>query len=319
MNIFSTHLYLRTLADVAFKGRSSEIVERRVAGRRFRLLAVEGKPVVSYPFLDFFQPIEGANGVEPPDLGYLPHAVLDTTTVELRQPEAPGQRPSPYIDWSRFDDWAAFQTFVGTRIGNLFPDSRRKKKKAERDLGPMKFVFNDPRPEVFDTCLRWKSSQYAATGLVDLFANPTNVEMFRELKNRGAVVVSSLTAGEKLMAVHFGGLADNRHYWWVPAYDPDLGKYSPGRLMLEAILEESYALKHAEFDFLIGDEAYKFHYATHNRVVGPLGQPPLRVWLEKEARKRAKSALGRYPKLLDAAQELRKRLREVRGRLPFKV
>src|SRR5207247_3960145 len=41
------------------------------------------------------------------------------------------------------------------------------------------------------------------------------------------------------------------------------------------ILRESHVRGYAEFDFLIGGELYKWHYATQTRVIGPLGTPPL--------------------------------------------
>jgi hypothetical protein len=309
MNIFSTDAYLTTLAEVYFPGKPHSIELYRCEGKVFRLLSVDGQIISTWAFLDFVQPLDSAEGPAQ-ELGYLPKAVLRTTRAEDRPAvgEAPEVLPSPFVDWKLFATWADFENVVKARIGNLFPDSRRKRKKLERDLGPVRFVFDDERPEVFERCVRWKSSQYVATGLKDMFADPLNVEMFRQLHQKKVVVVSSLSAGDTLVAVHFGGLADNRHYWWVPAYDPAQSKYSPGRLMLEAILEESYRAKHSEFDFLIGDEAYKWHYATHNREVGGLGTTPLKLRLRKEAKKQIKQALARYPRLLAAASEWKRRL-----------
>ncbi len=309
MNLFSTDAFLETLAELYYPGRRWAVEVCRVEGRYLRLLVVGRREVVlSAPFFDYPQPVEDPVPGPVRELSWVPRTVLRTTTVEDRAPEPKGQHPSPFIDWSRFVDWADFERFVGARIGNLFPDSRRRRKKLERDLGPLRFEFDDPRPEVFDACVRWKSAQYVTTGLPDLFAPAENVELFRRLRRRGAVVVSSLSAGSTLLAVHFGGLADGKHSWWVPAYDAALSKYSPGRLLLEEILKESLARRHREFDFLIGDEAYKFHYATHVRVIGPVGSPPLRVRLWNEARARAKHALSGSPRLLEAARSFRRRL-----------
>lgn len=309
MNLFSTDAFLETAAELFHPGRTHSIEVCRVGGLLLRLLVLDDEEVMlRAPYYDFPQPLDGPYAGPVRELPYFPRTVVATTTAEARVPEAKGYQPAPYIDWTRFKAWPEFEAFVGQRIGNLFPDSRRRRKKLVRDLGELRFVFDDDRPHVFDACVKWKSAQYVASGLTDLFADARNVELFRQLKARRALVVSSLSAGDTLLAVHFGGLADNRHYWWVPAYDVAYAKYSPGRLMLEDIMQASHALGHAEFDFLIGDEAYKFHYATHNRVIGPVGVPPLKDQLYAEAKKRAKAVLEKNPRALELAKTLKKRL-----------
>jgi len=308
-NLFTTDAFLETAGELFHPGRTHSIEVCRAGGLLLRLLVLDDEEVMERaPFYDFPQPLAGPHQGPLRELAHFPRTVVATTTVEARVPEAKGYQPAPYIDWTRFPAWTDFTALVGARIGNLFPDSRRKRKKLARDLGELRFVFDDERPHVFDACLRWKSAQYVASGLPDLFAVRQNVELFHRLRARRAVVVSSLSAGDTLVAVHLGGLADNRHYWWVPAYDVAYAKYSPGRLLLEDILQASHALGHAEFDFLIGDEAYKFHYATHNRVIGPVGVPPLKAQLLAEAKTRAKRVLERSPRALALARQLKKRL-----------
>src|SRR5688572_1398562 len=128
MNLFSTDVYLETLADIRFPRRKREIAIAVCGGQPFRLLFIDGEPVTAAPFLDFFQPLPPAAAETARKVGYLPHAALETTTVEQRTPEPPGHHPAPFIEWSRFADWPAFQAMVGARIGNLFPDSRRRRK-----------------------------------------------------------------------------------------------------------------------------------------------------------------------------------------------
>ena len=131
--------------------------------------------------------------------------------------------------------------------------------------------YDDQRPEAFELCIRWKAAQYLASGYENLFAREACVKLFRRLRERGVLVVASLSAGDRIVAAHLGTLHAQRQTWWVPAYDVELARYSPGRLLLEAALQESQARKHLEFDFLIGDEGYKYLYATHERVIGPVG------------------------------------------------
>jgi hypothetical protein len=308
MNLFTTPAFLETAGHVFHPGRSHRVEVCRVGGLRLPLLVIDGREVMQRaPFYDFPQPLEGPHDGPLRELSYFPRTVVATSTVEARVPEAPGYQPSPYVAWSRFPSWADFEAFVGQRIGNLFPDSRRRRKRLARDVGPVRFTFDDERPEVFEACLRWKSAQYVASGLPDLFADRRNVELFRQLRARGVVVVSSLSAGDALLAAHLGGLSDERLYWWVPTYDVEWARYSPGRLLLEDLLQASHARRHAEFDFLIGDEAYKFHYATHSRVIGPVGVPPLGAQLRAEARRRVKRVVEASPRVKALLDRLRGR------------
>ena len=71
-------------------------------------------------------------------------------------------------------------------------------------------------------------------------------------ERRGLLAVFTLSAGQTLLSIHIEAVEDNRLYWWVPAYDPELAQYSPGRLLLENLLADSFARGHAEFDFLVG-------------------------------------------------------------------
>jgi CelD/BcsL family acetyltransferase involved in cellulose biosynthesis len=78
------------------------------------------------------------------------------------------------------------------------------------------------------------------------------------------------------------------------------------------MLRESQRLGHAEWDFGIGDMEYKWHYATHDRVIGPVGRPPLGAAVAAAAKARLRGALARYPSLLERARRLRKRALEAR-------
>ena len=221
-NLFSHESYLSALVTTYFPGEPHAIEIYDIDGRLFRLLQVRGKVIICGAFLDFFQQLESApDGVEIRNLSYLPKVVLGTTCAAgMRPPSHPGAlEASPFIDWSLFPDWASFERMVKSRIGNLFPDSRRRRKKVERDLGLLRFVFNDPRPEPFEACVRWKSAQWRSSGQIDLFAiEPRHVRMLRELQSRGLLAVSSLSAGERLLSVHIGGKGLSptlrRHEMW---------------------------------------------------------------------------------------------------------
>jgi hypothetical protein len=312
VNIFSSPTFLEVMGEVFFPRGARSIELRRIEGRVLRLLVVDGEVVRSAPFYDFPQPLDAvpAGPIEP--LAYFPRTVLRTTELAPFAEGQPGLQPSPFVDWSRFPDAAAFEAHL-ERSGANLADSKRQRRRLEKAKGPLRFSFDDEADEAFAACLKWKSAQYLASGYEDLFARPANVELFRELRRRKLVVVSALWAGQTLLAAHLGGLHDGRFAWWVPAYDPAYAKYSPGRLLLEDALTASHALGHQEFDFLIGNERYKFLYATHDRVIGPLGVPPRLERWALEARSLAKQTLKERPRLRKLVDGLRARAQSLRS------
>jgi CelD/BcsL family acetyltransferase involved in cellulose biosynthesis len=121
-----------------------------------------------------------------------------------------------------------------------------------------------------------------STGNPNFFLDPKNVQFFEEIMASGLGLLSSLSAGNTLLAVHLGAFWEERLYWWIPAFDTQHRKYAGGRLLLELLMKESYERGHTEFDFLIGDEPYKWQYATHVRIVQELGRIPIRLLFKRK-------------------------------------
>jgi CelD/BcsL family acetyltransferase involved in cellulose biosynthesis len=59
------------------------------------------------------------------------------------------------------------------------------------------------------------------------------------------------------------------------------------------------------FDFLIGNEGYKFQFATHNRVIGEVGSPPVRHLVTTKTRAKVKSFLENNPRAKELFQKVR--------------
>jgi hypothetical protein len=325
MHWFSSDAFLSAVAAVYFPGSAFRPAVYESCGHRFRVLAVEGRPpVVDWPFLDFLVPLSEARGPVEGTARYVPRAALGT--IELGGlPSLPaGTEPAPFIRWDRFSGWKAFETHFAARRSSLVRDSRSKRRGLEKTLGPLRFCWEEPRPEVFDACIAWKSAQYVRTGFPDVFWPRRNVDLFRALHARGALVISSLSAGDRLLSVHFGALdaspgtpaplaEGERMYSWIAAYDPEVGRFSPGRLLLEDMLQESQQRGHSEWDFGLGGMEYKWIYATHTRVVGAVGRQPLAAALGKLASSGVKRALGKSPELLRRARRLRQFLQTLGG------
>lgn len=278
-NVFSAPELLAAAGATLRAGRPVRVVTGRLAGRSFRLLAVAGRPEPALPFFDFLEPVEDAPHDAVP-LAYLPSVSLESVPLaRWLEGGLDAARASPWVDWRRFASYSAFQAEVAARRRKP-SDSERRLRKLARERGAVRFEPESRDAALFRQCLAWKSSQYRRTGQLDAFASRRIVAFFERLFDEGRLVVSALHAGESAVAIHLGCRFEGRFYYWIPAFDVSAAACSPGGLLLEAMLEDSQGRGDREFDFLIGAEAYKLHYATDVRLVCELGQPPLgeRAW-----------------------------------------
>ena len=117
-----------------------------------------------------------------------------------------------------------------------------KRAKAERQLGPVRLELHSADRSVLARLIRWKSAQYAASGVTCPFSFGWTAALLEQLLalpagGSFAPLLSALYFGDRLAAVHFGLQAGPVVHWWFPTYDPELSKYSPGSQLLVALLE----------------------------------------------------------------------------------
>jgi CelD/BcsL family acetyltransferase involved in cellulose biosynthesis len=166
---------------------------------------------------------------------------------------------SPAIDLS--DGFEAYQRRQRAASSSLFQSTGRKRRKLEREHGPVRLVLADPDGSRLQQVLRWKSAQYRRTGRQDRFANPATRALVSDLQQLREPAFSApltvLLAGDTVVAGHLGLRSTSTLAWWFPAYNPDFGQYSPGLIML---LELARAMPDAGLSLLDlgkGDEPYK--------------------------------------------------------------
>ena len=313
-NVFSSSRFLAVAGETMWAGRPTGEVTVSVEGHSFRLLSVDGRPEPSIPFFDFLEPL-GEPCRQSPALGYLPLVSLESVPVARWEAGAVDGTAwsSPWVDWGQFPRWEAFQAHVADRHRKPF-SSTRKLRKLGRERGTVRFEPEASDASLLRLCMDWKSRQYRRTRVVDVFSSERIVSFFRRLLDERLLVVSALFAGGAPVAIHLGCRWEGRFYYWVPAYDESAASCSPGGLLVEALLEESHRRGDREFDFLIGDEDYKFHYATDVRIVRALGRAPLadRAW--KRLRGAVMPLVRRFDAPYRGLQALKRRAHEIRLR-----
>ena len=111
---------------------------------------------------------------------------------------------SPVLDLSD-----GFDTYLGDKAvssKSLFQSTARKRRKLEREHGPVRVVYHEPRHDVLERLLEWKSAQYRRTGRRDRFANSGNRHLVHELleisEPEFGAPLTALYAGDSLVAAH---------------------------------------------------------------------------------------------------------------------
>lgn len=134
-----------------------------------------------------------------------------------------------------------YDHFVQTRSA-LEPKAFRNLRARQRKLREADAVFrlDDPRADVFETALAWKSEQYRRTGHFDVFSVDWTRKMLQSLlKSNGSTrgLVSSLEIGGQLAAVHVGMRSACVMHYWFPVYDPQYSQFGPGLALLIKLCE----------------------------------------------------------------------------------
>jgi CelD/BcsL family acetyltransferase involved in cellulose biosynthesis len=171
---------------------------------------------------------------------------------------------APVVDLG--DGYEAFIGRLRSHSRDFLPQVLRRRRKLEREVGPVTFEWSTRDVDAAMGALReWKSEQYRRTGVWDRFSRPWIAGALDRLS--AAVdpdctgVLGVLRSGDRLAAVHLGLLSVDRLCWWFPAYDPELGRYSPGLILLLELIAGAADRHVPLLDLGRGEHGYKLRVA----------------------------------------------------------
>jgi CelD/BcsL family acetyltransferase involved in cellulose biosynthesis len=155
---------------------------------------------------------------------------------------ATGTYPSYVIDVG--EGYPAYLEVLRRQSPKFLRTTLAKERRLGRQVGEVRFVFDERDPRALDTLMAWKSAQYRRTGRRDRFAREWISRLVRSLAatraRECAGVLSVLYAADRPVAAHFGLRSSTVLACWFPAYEPELAKYSPG-LVLHLRMAEAAA------------------------------------------------------------------------------
>ena len=137
-----------------------------------------------------------------------------------------------------------------------------------KNLGELSFKIaeNDyEKKEIIDFIIQNKSKQYDNTKAWNLFKDNFCKDFFisSNLKIKKKIFITYLKLNNDILAAHSGYIYNNMCYYLFPAYNLKYKKYSPGKILLKKIIDQTKSNLVKYFDLTIGSENYKKSFANN--------------------------------------------------------
>jgi CelD/BcsL family acetyltransferase involved in cellulose biosynthesis len=183
---------------------------------------------------------------------------------------APSQRgvvPAPVIELrGGFEGYARERRLAGSQVVTQTLSHARR---LERALGPLRFEMHDADPRALHRLVAWKRAQYARArwgGALDPLARPWAAALLERIHGTEgagfAGVLSTLWAGETMVAAHLGMRSRGVLHYWFPAHDEAQARLAPGRILLLEMIRGAAGAGIGRIELGAGDEGYKQRFAN---------------------------------------------------------
>ncbi|BFO14370.1 GNAT family N-acetyltransferase [Streptomyces sp. KM77-8] len=194
--------------------------------------------------------------------------------------------------------YASYESALRTRSPKFLRTTLAKERRLGRQVGAVRFVFDERDPAALGTLIGWKSAQYRRTGRRDRFAREWIARLVGRLAEtrsaQCAGTLSVLYAGDRPVAAHFGLRSASVLACWFPAYDPEFAKYSPGLVLHLRMAGAAAAEGIGLLDMGRGPAEYKDSLKTGELTVyeGTATRPGVGSALHRLGREPARRAHG---------------------------
>ena len=199
----------------------------------------------------------------------------------------------------------------------LKKESLRRHENRLKRLGVLEFRHLDGRDEIrrhLNTFFDQHTARHAKAGSRRplQFQRPRSRAFYRalvdELEPSSELRFAVLELDGRPVAYHFGFESKQTYVWYKPTFDVGLWKYSPGEVLLRNLLRYARDSGLREFDFTIGDEAFKHRFANcrkENLAIYLERNPGNVRSLPLSVIRSGKAWLKRQPRFLNAARTAR--------------
>lgn len=175
---------------------------------------------------------------------------------------------APYlVIGGKFDDY--INKFKKKKRYNI----RRERKKLYNELDAGYFSCNN-NEEVIDglrTVFHLHNKRFAHKGTVSTFGNK-NIEKFyldfiENTGDRDYIWIRFIRNKERVVSAFLGFYFCDRIFFYQMGHDPEYSNYSLGSTIIYESINEAFQKKCVEFNFLQGDEQYKYSWTDKERML----------------------------------------------------
>lgn len=118
--------------------------------------------------------------------------------------------------------------------------------------------------EIYSALVWFHAARQKGKQRSSIFRNGKNRAFFRELidKDNGPMTVhlSAIELDGRLISAAYALRCGKVFYYWIPSFDPEMRGVSLGKLHIKCLLEKCFVEDTEWFDFMGGDERYKFQW-----------------------------------------------------------
>lgn len=125
----------------------------------------------------------------------------------------------------------------------------------------------DPANEILDSLIRYHHGRQEGKAGLSIFDPPENQQFFRYLPDRleegpARAHLSAIAWQGRFVSAAYSLVCGRTLYYWIPSFDQNIKGVSLGKLHIKCLLEKCFAAG-VTFDFMGGDEPYKYQWANH--------------------------------------------------------
>jgi CelD/BcsL family acetyltransferase involved in cellulose biosynthesis len=173
-----------------------------------------------------------------------------------------GEQPESGLVLKLEDQEDYWNAEVRKRNPKLYAETGRLERVLERTYGPLRFCFSEEAwQQPLEQLIQDKRRQYALTGSSDALGEPWQRDLLAKLAATRARTctgaLSTLYAGDTWVASHMGLHSRRVFHYWFPVYNPELKRFSPGRLLEKWTIQHAPALGFRLLDHGAGDTQRK--------------------------------------------------------------
>jgi 4-nitrophenyl phosphatase len=151
---------------------------------------------------------------------------------------------------------------------SIAKDQFKRKLKKINELGKIQLkVIQDVSEDLLNEIIRIHIEKWSSNNVFPQFLDDRRIVFIRKIidsfSEQKEFIVFGLYANEKLIAYKFGCIRDLIYYDWNHSFDICYEKYSPGIVLLINIIQYLQGNGLNKYDFLNGNEKYKYYWATN--------------------------------------------------------